>query len=303
MAMPRALHTNGSAPAQTPAAGRHEVPRSTWWEQLDAPSAPPPSLRQRLARPSRVGAGCLGVTAAVTLGLRSIWPEVAPAVAFCVGAIFLAGLVLWWANRSDSGAKSTLGAALLGGTLVAIAVFGIQADLDAGRQVAAEQQALRLTLGLQQDLSGIDLAGNDLTSFYLRGKNLTQAVLAGADLTLVNLSGAELREADLTGADLGRAHLASANLQGADLSDADLSGADLFAADLSDAMLSGADLSGTFLASTDLSNALLVGADLSGADLSGARLDGAILEGAVVDGATQWPIGFDWHAAGVTRRR
>jgi 4-amino-4-deoxy-L-arabinose transferase-like glycosyltransferase len=64
----------------------------------------------------------------------------------------------------------------------------------------AESQTLRLVVGLQKDLTGIDLHGRDLSGFYLHGKNLTDANLSKTNLRGVDLRGATLSRTNLRGA-------------------------------------------------------------------------------------------------------
>lgn len=263
-----------------------------------------------MPRPVVHVAGCLAITVPGTMlataTLRRLWPEVETSIAVGVSVVLFAGLLLWGYNRHEVGAKSNLGAALLAGTLAAVAVFAVQADLDAGRQAAAlhaarerdaaaDRQWLQLTLGINRDLTGIDLQHMDLTEFYMRGKNLTEAKLSGANLNRVDLSEARMEAIGLEDASLRRADLTESNLIGAFLMGADLSGATLTESNLTNAFLTGADLSGATLANADLSGADLSNADLSGADLLGARLDRA-----TATRGTRWPVGFDWRAAGVT---
>lgn len=300
-----------SAPTLRPARVPPQRPPAAW--------AAPRSRRwalviyvRGLPRPLLVGGGCLAVTALGTPVLRWLWPEVALEVAALVSAVLFAGLVLWWPNRGEAGAKTNLGTALLAGTLAAVAVFAVQADLESQRialserqarerAAATERQTLKLSLGLQRDLTGMDLTGQDLTGFYLRGKNLSEADLSDATVAGADLAGANLSYTDLTGADLRGAALGYAVLTSAFLTGADLNGADLYNANLTNALLAGADLGGASLTSANLAGAQLTGVDLTGADLTQANLKGADLKGAFTTGGTQWPEGFDWRAAGVTR--
>jgi uncharacterized protein YjbI with pentapeptide repeats len=265
-----------------------------------------------LARPLLAGVGCLAVTALGTLTLHRLWPEVDLKIAAGVSAVLFTGLTLWWPNRGEVGAKTNLGAALLAGTLVAVAVFAVQANLENQRLALSEQQAreraaaterqtLRLSIGLQRDLTGMDLSGQNLTGFYMRGKNLTDADLTDATLTGAVLAEAKASNVVLTGADLRGVSLDGADLTEADLSGANLSGTELFDTNLTSALLAGTNLRGTHLFNVKLAGAQLSGADLTGADLRDAYLKGADLQGAVTAGGTRWPPGFDWRAAGVTR--
>jgi uncharacterized protein YjbI with pentapeptide repeats len=197
------------------------------------------------------------------------------------------GVWLWWPSRREAEQRSSLGAALLTGAVVSFAVFAVQLVFDARLRDVEEQReaeqarraeqqraqanrnALQLTVGLQPDLSGIDLRKRNLGGFYLSRKRLVDAVLAGANLREANLSNADLTRADLREARLVGAHLDRANLAGANLALANLSGAGLVQA--------------------KLGNAELAGAVLTGADLRGADLRGASVGGASYDSATRWP--------------
>jgi hypothetical protein len=130
------------------------------------------------------------------------------------------------------------------------------------------------------------------------GGRLQFARLAEADL-----HSSDLRSVDFTGADLREADLAKSNLSYANLRHADLTGADLRAVVALQARLDGAILRRADLAGADLSWAVLERTRLDHADLRGARLAeadlaGAVLSGAYCDGDTEWPVDFDWRAAG-----
>ena len=163
--------------------------------------------------------------AAVALGLRL---GIAVALAVLV-ALTLVGWQLWRTSPEPESNRATLGAGLLVGAVVALAVGYGQFEIDRTvrsieeqrqtlSQRLAERQNLQLTVSTQRRLSGIDLQGRDLSRFYLRRKDLTTANLAEA-----NLQGADLRESILLGADLRGADLRRAVLVGSDLRAADLS--------------------------------------------------------------------------------
>jgi hypothetical protein len=158
--------------------------------------------------------------------------------------------------------------------LVAIATLAKPLDTFGGDDTAADQ-TLAMTLGLQPDLSGVDLRKRNLTRIHLVGKRMRYANLAGAEMQYADLRAAELRDADLTDTDL-----LNADLSEADLRDADLSGAQLGATKLDRADLRGA------LLYTSLDHVSLCGADLRGAELPEP------LEGAPsYDAETLWPSG------------
>jgi uncharacterized protein YjbI with pentapeptide repeats len=216
-----------------------------------------------------------------------------------VGAILaivaLGGLVLWWPPGAPASSSNQLGAALLGATIVALAVLvaeyllSAQArEIDAHNSLAAQERGLRreeaeevlhrqrgeridkwalqLMAIFQQDLKMIDLSGRDMSGLYLRACNLLRA----------NLKGTNLDGANLNGAYLAWAYLSEATLKGADLGDADLAGAGL----------GGVDLSGANLCGTNLTRA-----DLTGVKLAGARYDRR----------TAWPEGFEPQNSGAER--
>jgi len=133
------------------------------------------------------------------------------------------------------------------------------------------------------DLSFCILQDADLDRTILLCTNLAGGNLINASLVQANLSGADLTGADLWGADVRAANLALASLRFAHLDQANFR----------DANHQGANLRHARLERTDLRQAWLVGADLSETDLSSC-----LLEGALFDENTQWPEGFQSHAAG-----
>jgi uncharacterized protein YjbI with pentapeptide repeats len=220
-------------------------------------------------------------------------------VYWSVGAILaiiaLGGLVLWWPPGAPASSSNQLGAALLGATIVAVAVLVAvylvstqMEEIDEHNSLAAQERGLRreeaeevlqrqrdertdkwalqLMAIFQQDLKMIDLSGRDMSGLYLQACNLLRA----------NLKGTNLDGANLNGAYLAWAYLSEATLKGADLGDADLAGASLV----------GADLSGANLCGTNLTRA-----DLTGLKLAGARYDRR----------TAWPEGFEPQDSGAER--
>jgi uncharacterized protein YjbI with pentapeptide repeats len=237
---------------------------------------------------SRRQAALLGVAAAaagvgVGRALEAGW--VASAV---LAAVLGAGLALFWhsAERNKTG---ELGRSIVTGALVGLALASAQSSanrhnraLDADRQAWADRQSLSLTLGLQRDLTGIQLSGRDLATFYLPHRQMADAQLSGADLCRAYLVGANLRNANLD----------VAALRGASLGDTDLRRAQLYRADLTKAELHGSDLRGAWLTRANLAGAQLSEADLRGAHLEFATMTGANLTSAKYDDATLWPRTF-----------
>jgi hypothetical protein len=188
-------------------------------------------------------------------------------VALLCSVIFI-GAALAWRGRREAGSRSALGATLVGGVIVALAIFVLQFTTEGQRQRAYDRQAAQLTVASRQNLSHFPLSGQDLSGMYMRSKNLR-----GAQLDLANLEGA-----DLSNADLRDALLDEAGLDGANLTDADLRTASLMGAHLG-AILHGADFRG---------------ASLCGANLSSAYgIEKADLRGAATDDSTLWPQGFN----------
>jgi uncharacterized protein YjbI with pentapeptide repeats len=231
--------------------------------------------------------------------------------------LVVAGFLLWFPTRRDLSSRSELGAALLGGALVALAILYLQSE----QEKASDRESFRLEVALQPDLKHSDLRGQDLSGLLLRSKDLSGAQLGradarGADFTGSYLIGADMRHMQADGtrfeyavlscgrqaatsttavdgeagagatqpllttlrhADLPGAALAFAKLVGTDLRDADLSDADLRHTDLRDGRLQAA--------TRRLDGAVLVGARLSKADLRGVNLSGADLRRADLRGA------------------
>ena len=232
------------------------------------------------------------------------------------GALLLVGLILWAprAGGKLGDADSDLGAALLGGAVIAFAVLFLQwrfeiraqelqddaAQAQHERDTAAasaqrrrdeeaadtrrrqdDRQHAQILTALRRDLTGIDLRGRDLSGFYLRRRILERAKLDGVTLDGANLALSSLEGATLSHAKLrGSAYLTATYMRGADLENAELQ----------DAYLAGADLRGATLVLADLARADFSDADLRGCDLREARnLGAATFAGARYDTETQWP--------------
>jgi uncharacterized protein YjbI with pentapeptide repeats/endonuclease YncB( thermonuclease family) len=234
--------------------------------------------------------------------------------AILVATVLLAayGLRLYWPFRTETTQKAALGAALLTGAVVSGALFLAQTQNDKvnhdqekhEKQVAesqekhekrvaesqsreqeriARQQALRITVGLQHDLSGVDLEHQDLSGIDLGTKDL-----AGADLRHAILKESQLLGARLVGARLDAANLIGANLSEASLQNATLSGAHLEGAYFNLARLGGAIIgvgvrdNAAYLAKANFTDADLRGACLARADFHGANVHGADFSNAVL---------------------
>jgi uncharacterized protein YjbI with pentapeptide repeats len=256
------------------------------------------------------------------------------------------GVRLWWPQHADPVSRSDLGVALMTGALIAFAVLAVQvliqirSQRDANaREDQADRSALLLQLGRSQNLSDLDLQGQDLTKAYLKdkdlsGANLGQAVMAraslqdsklvGANLTGATLDAAQLQRADLRYAALGGASLVGAKLNSGNLDAATLTGVDLSKADLSNAsaradlrraVLADANLEGTRMDRANFQGADFTGAEMQFADLRGANLKGANLlkaqelelakdlSLATFDRRTRWPPTFIWPPQTGTRPR
>jgi len=264
------------------------------------------------------------VIVAVFVTLLVFDSAIRPYAGWSLLGIFVLGIVLALAASLERGDRAKvwgeLGRSFLVAGLLAFAVW-LVGEL---RRPDEERNALRVTLGLQQELRGIDLHGKDLGDFNLAGRNLS-----GADLEGARLGGATLVGAKLIGANLTDADLSSADIKGADLSGADLSGADLrdveaslahfnqarmVDVDLSGAELSGAKMRGVCLAGGSLVDASLPDAHLEEAALTDVDLEGAefwfdlrpaFLEGIALDGAknaqkAHWPPDFAKRAPELT---
>lgn len=244
----------------------------------------------------------------VLIALASIAAAVATGVigganwrlAISVGLLVLLALVgwrLWKLDPDRRKAHSTLGTGLLVSVVVAGAVGFTQLEIDRRanarlresdrtRERSAQRQTLQLTVGLQQNLHGIDLSRRDLSGFYLEEKNF---------------SGANFTQANLRGADFVGANLSSSYLDGAQLDGADISEADIRFSKVRKASLHGTDMSESDFRRADLSGADLGEASLLDADFREANLRGADLRDATFNDGTKWPSGFDPEAAGATR--
>lgn len=230
-------------------------------------------------------------------GLDAIW--------WMLAFVVCLGLAVWALPGARADRNSELGAALLGGATIAMAV--LLAEERFARE--AENRGMRLQLGLQKEMPGIDLRGRDLDDFHMPGKvapdaDLSGAKLNGSVLRRCNFEAARFSDTEMVGARLSRSVLRAASFFSADLTDADLVAADCSYTNFGTtdpntdepsggAKLVRANLRGAILVGAVLTGADLAGADLRRADLTGARLAGASgLERVRYDDRTIWPSGF-----------
>lgn len=144
-------------------------------------------------------------------------------------------------------------------------------------------------VGVQADLSGVDLSGQSFASLDFSGVNLTNANLTNATFSACNVANVSMTGATLTrfaGRNLTGSTTLSlpagysvirgavigprVSLAGVDLSNADLRAyADLSGVDLSGTRLSHANMQGVNVAYAVTTNTLFTNADLSGANVTG----------------------------------
>ncbi|MGN6816523.1 MAG: pentapeptide repeat-containing protein, partial [Solirubrobacterales bacterium] len=234
------------------------------------------------------------VIVVVFVGLLVFDSATRPYAGWFLLGIFVLGIVLALAASLEKGNRAEvwgeLGRSLLVAGLLAFAVW-LVGEL---RKPDEEKNALRITLGLQQDLRGIDLHGKDLRDFDLAGKNLSGADLEGAQLSGATLAGTKLTDANLTKADLSGADIKEAIFNRADLSGADLHGAKAALAHFYEARMVGTDLSGAELSGAKMRGVCLAGGSLVDASLPDAHLEEATLTDADLEGAQFW---FDLRPA------
>jgi hypothetical protein len=131
----------------------------------------------------------------------------------------------------------SLGASLVSGAFVTVAIFGLQL----ASNLTAKEESFQLGIAMQSDLSGFDPQGRSLEKAHLNSKTLDGAKLRSADLRQASLRNASLRDAQLHGANLEGADLLAADLFVAELPGANLRNADLRSAKLEDANIWSAD--------------------------------------------------------------
>jgi hypothetical protein len=134
----------------------------------------------------------------------------------------------------------SLGASLVSGAFVTVAIFGLQL----ASNLTAKEESFQLGITMQSDLSGFDPQGRSLEKAHFNSKTLDGAKLRDADLRQASLRNASLRDAQLHGANLEGADLLAADLFVAELPGANLRDADLRSAKLEDANIWTADFRG-----------------------------------------------------------
>lgn len=157
--------------------------------------------------------------------------------------------------RSSSNLRQNLGASLLSGSVVTVAVFLLQVMLTANtehtqredqkqrdKQQHTEQQQrdeenFRLIVAVSGYLRGFNPGKHSVAGLYLSGKDLT-----GANFNDVHLEETQFQDAVLARADLRRAHARNANFLNADFFKASVDDADFRGADLRFAKFEGASV-------------------------------------------------------------
>jgi uncharacterized protein YjbI with pentapeptide repeats len=270
------------------------------------------------------GIACLGGSAAlVTWALGGDLPA-AGAAAFLT-ALIATGAYLWLSSSDRAKTKGDLGRGLLISGVIGIAFAWVQFEVNAYQrdsdekraaiaERAASRESLQLTVGLQRNLTGIDLSGRDIAGFYFHGKILRDARLVGARGDQANFASVDLTSADLTRGRFRKANFSQAKMGRVLLTGADFRGAEFFVEGLEQAtrvfgQITGdsvakmdedlrsagtridsafggrADFQDAFIpfanfASSQLEGASFRGADLHGADLTGTNLKSTDLRGA-----------------------
>lgn len=207
------------------------------------------------------------------------------------------------ATTPGQNVATDLGNALLGGLIVSAVLIVMQLAQQRRDEHSAaelrrqsERSTMLLILGLERDLSRVDLSDLDLSWFSLRGRDLSRSRSRRCCLFRSNLERCDLTRGELNDADLTNAFLRGAILREAHLHRATLDHARMQEVDLSDAELFGVSAVGASFRS-----AKLRGADLRSADLRGADLQHADLQDATYDRRTLFPVGLDPAKAGMVR--
>ncbi|GHJ58218.1 hypothetical protein NOK12_07370 [Nocardioides sp. OK12] len=207
------------------------------------------------------------------------------------------------ATTPGQNVATDLGNALLGGLIVSAVLIVMQLAQQRRDEHSAselrrqsERSTMLLILGLERDLSRVDLSDLDLSWFSLRGRDLSGSRSRRCCLFRSNLEQCDFTKGELNDADLTNAFLRGAVLRGAHLHRATLDHARMQEVDLVDAELFGVSAVGA-----SFRNANLRGADLRSADLRDADLQHADLRNAAHDRRTLFPAGFDPAKAGMVR--
>ena len=90
----------------------------------------------------------------------------------------------------------SLGASLVSGAFVTVAIFGLQL----ASNLTAKEESFQLGIAMQSDLSGFDPQGRSLEKAHLNSKTLDGAKLRNADLRSAKLEDANIWSADFRGA-------------------------------------------------------------------------------------------------------
>ncbi|WP_320664389.1 pentapeptide repeat-containing protein [Prochlorococcus sp. MIT 1223] len=129
---------------------------------------------------------------------------------------------------------------LIASSVFCLLTFFISSEAFAKRPPEIRNQE---ELQIKQDMSGLDLSGNEFVKFDLSGINFSQSNLAGAVFNNSKLVGADLNGADLSDAlayasDFDKADLRDVNFNGALLMESNFQNSDIEGADFTDAVIS-----------------------------------------------------------------
>jgi pentapeptide repeat protein len=179
----------------------------------------------------------------VVIRIFGIWQwndtDVMWATFIIAACMVTAGIACMLRARGNTNTFS-LGASLVSGAFVTVAIFGLQL----ASNLTAKEESFQLGIAMQSDLSGFDPQGRSLEKAHFNSKTLDGAKLRNADLRQASLRNASLRDAQLHGANLEGADLLAADLFVAELPGANLRNADLRSAKLEDANIWTADFRG-----------------------------------------------------------
>jgi uncharacterized protein YjbI with pentapeptide repeats len=239
-------------------------------------------------------------------------------------AVALIGVSAWLLSTASVAVSNSafLGASLLSGSIVALAITWLEWSRDAA--AAAKNEAERqlkekrdrqFELGLRRDFRGWTLPpGEDLSDIKLpyrdfSGAKLRQVILNGADLKEGKFIRSDLIMSEMRLAELYRANFSGAWLGGVHFEKADLMRAVFDGADLINAHLDNAQIQNASFKGTTLREAVFSGVDITGLDFSESKgleeasLNGALVilykKGEKVDTAVKFPADFDWQGRGL----